>query len=79
MALALLVGVHHRLLVLLEHSGSGDASTPSEATSRRRVARVSTPPAVRWLVFGISGMMAGIAGVMLRGLSAAGIHHHCGP
>jgi D-xylose transport system permease protein len=35
--------------------------------------------AVRWLVFGISGMMAGIAGVMLVGYSAAGSTTTAGP
>jgi len=35
--------------------------------------------AVRWIVFGISGMMAGIAGVMLVGYSAAGSTTTAGP
>jgi D-xylose transport system permease protein len=35
--------------------------------------------AVRWLVFGISGMMAGIAGVMLVGYSAQGSTTSAGP
>lgn len=35
--------------------------------------------AVRWLVFGISGMMAGVAGVMLVGYSAAGSTTTAGP
>lgn len=35
--------------------------------------------AVRWLVFGISGMMAGIAGVMLVGYSSAGSTTTAGP
>jgi D-xylose transport system permease protein len=35
--------------------------------------------AVRWVVFGISGMMAGIAGVMLVGYSAAGSTTTAGP
>lgn len=34
---------------------------------------------VRWLVFGVSGMMAGIAGVMLVGYSAAGSTTTAGP
>lgn len=35
--------------------------------------------AVRWIVFGISGMMAGIAGVMLVGYSSAGSTTTAGP
>ena len=35
--------------------------------------------AVKWIVFGISGMMAGIAGVMLVGYSAAGSTTTAGP
>jgi D-xylose transport system permease protein len=35
--------------------------------------------AVRWLAFGISGMMAGVAGVMLVGYSAAGSTTTAGP
>jgi D-xylose transport system permease protein len=35
--------------------------------------------AVRWLVFGISGMLAGVAGVMLVGYSAAGSTTTAGP
>jgi D-xylose transport system permease protein len=35
--------------------------------------------AVRWIVFGISGMMAGIAGVMLVGYAAAGSTTTAGP
>lgn len=35
--------------------------------------------AIRWLVFGISGLMAGIAGVMLVGYSAAGSTTTAGP
>jgi D-xylose transport system permease protein len=35
--------------------------------------------AVRWLVFGISGLMAGIAGVMLVGYSSAGSTTTAGP
>jgi D-xylose transport system permease protein len=35
--------------------------------------------AVRWAMFGISGMMAGIAGVMLVGYSAAGSTTTAGP
>ena len=35
--------------------------------------------AVRWIVFGISGMMAGVAGVMLVGYSAAGSTTTAGP
>jgi D-xylose transport system permease protein len=35
--------------------------------------------AVRWLVFGISGLMAGVAGVMLVGYSAAGSTTTAGP
>jgi D-xylose transport system permease protein len=35
--------------------------------------------AVRWMVFGISGMMAGVAGVMLVGYSSAGSTTTAGP
>jgi D-xylose transport system permease protein len=35
--------------------------------------------AVRWIVFGVSGMMAGIAGVMLVGYAAAGSTTTAGP
>lgn len=35
--------------------------------------------AVRWIVFGISGMLAGVAGVMLVGYSAAGSTTTAGP
>lgn len=47
-------------------------------TEAARRAGINTT-AVRWIVFGISGMFAGIAGVMLVGYSAAGSTTTAGP
>jgi D-xylose transport system permease protein len=47
-------------------------------TEAARRAGINTT-AVRWLVFGISGMFAGVAGVMLVGYSAAGSTTTAGP
>jgi ribose/xylose/arabinose/galactoside ABC-type transport system permease subunit len=60
------VGVH----------GCHDDRHNSGQTDRR--AGINTT-AVKWIVFGISGMMAGIAGVMLVGYGAAGSTTSAGP